>query len=410
MTPLFRDAQDFRDQWGTSAVPMKLTSTAKKPLVKWSAYADRLPIEDEHREWFGPGSKANGLAIITNERIGVRDFDSRPAFDAWRERHPRLTNELPLSRTLRGVHVWFEPVLRVTKDLGNGEYRAGRTLNVAPHSMRPVKGGGTFVYEWVKPLPKGRLPRVDPDVFFDVGSETTATDDTGKCRRDGRSHFSAVSAISAVSAAVLSPHEVIERTQPKIVGERNAKLLDLARGLKFNCGLAVSDQATLRGLVREWHTKALPIIGTKDFVTTWMDFDHAWEHARYPLGMSLVDEAAASLDPDDLPDVAMQYPDEPTRKLVALCRALGSMNAGRFFLSSHDAASRLDVQPKTAWRMLRMLTRDGVIEATERGNERRATRYRWVEVSEAVGGRANSSGANSRVHRPHASRNSPTPQ
>lgn len=65
--------------------------------------------------------------------------------------------------------------------------------------------------------------------------------------------------------------------------------------------------------------------------------------------------------------------------LVAACANLGRLNPDkRFFLSSHDAAAHLNLQPKQAHRYLRMLCADNVIELVEPGNQYRATRYRWI--------------------------------
>lgn len=43
----------------------------------------------------------------------------------------------------------------------------------------------------------------------------------------------------------------------------------------------------LREIVQEWHRLALPVIGTKDFATTWADFVRGWEKVHSPLGETL---------------------------------------------------------------------------------------------------------------------------
>jgi hypothetical protein len=243
-------------------------------------------------------------------------------------------------RTARGFHVWRRTDLPKTIKLADGEFRAGPTLTVAPHSVR-----GRVTYEWINPLPKGPLPLVEHPIFLGRNVAETA-----EC------HFSAISAVSAISAtsssssAPLSIEDVINITQPQIGGERNLRILDLARGLKLNCG--ITGLAAVKDYVRRWHEKALPIIVTKDFDTTWADFIHAWERARHPLGMDLVDAAALHVYPDDLPEEAMRYESDTTRRLIGLCKAMAAMNGGRFFLSSHDAAGRLEVRPVQAWRLL----------------------------------------------------------
>jgi hypothetical protein len=172
---------------------------------------------------------------------------------------------------------------------------------------------------------------------------------------------------------------ILQSTLPIKSGERNDAIMKLARGIKFNAGMKDEKIDRLREIVRQWHTRALPVIDTKSFTETWRDFLHAFETAKHPLGRSVVDVAAARVEPESIPEIAADYDDEPTRKLIALCAALATVNGGeRFFLSSHDAAPRIGVKQMACWRILRMLCRDGVIECLERGNERRATRYRWI--------------------------------
>jgi hypothetical protein len=180
-----------------------------------------------------------------------------------------------------------------------------------------------------------------------------------------------------------SPEEVIAYTLPTKQGERNACVLNLARGLKFNAGMGSAGRDALKGCVRKWHAIAVAVIGTKPFDDTWADFLHAFERARYPLGISFVDAAAGRVDPHDLPACAADYDSEPTRRLIGLCEALAAMNGrdGRFFLSSHDAAARIGVSAMQAWRLLRMLGAEGVLELIYKGNERRAGRYRWIGLA-----------------------------
>jgi hypothetical protein len=81
---------------------------------------------------------------------------------------------------------------------------------------------------------------------------------------------------------------------------------------------------------------------------------------------------------EDLPASAANYADDEMRILVGLCYETSKLTGGVFFLSSHDAAERLKVAPKTAWRMLKILVGDGVLALIQKGNQRRATRYKWI--------------------------------
>ncbi|MFG0328578.1 MAG: DNA-primase RepB domain-containing protein [Phycisphaerales bacterium] len=192
-----------------------------------------------------------------------------------------------------------------------------------------------------------------------------------------RSHFSAVSAISA------TPDQVIDATLPDGERQRNACLHRLARGLKFDAGLAGHSARQVKPIVRQWHDRALPRIRTKSFDVSWSDFLRAWETAALPLFADPVTDclqrAVQQAAEGDLPQCALAYDSMVVRRLIGLCGNLAALRAdGRFFLSSHDAASRFDEQPAQVWRFLKMLCADGVIAEVEPGNARRATRYRWI--------------------------------
>jgi hypothetical protein len=86
------------------------------------------------------------------------------------------------------------------------------------------------------------------------------------------------------------------------------------------------------------------------------------------------------VDPDDLPGACLNYTGDTVRKLIALCKALADLNrnGGLFFLSSHEAAQRVGVVQPVAYRLLMLLVRDGVLKVMQPGNQRRATRYKWI--------------------------------
>ncbi|MGD0389429.1 MAG: bifunctional DNA primase/polymerase, partial [Tepidisphaeraceae bacterium] len=341
----------------------------KKPTVKWKPFQERRPTDDELRRFFSSRG-VTGVAVVfggVSGGLADRDFDTIAGYESFREKNPALARSLPTYRTDRGFHVWFRSNRQGIVNLGDGEFR-GAGYSLAPHSRR--KGG---VYDWTNPLPKGPLPEVNSAVF--VGANVT----------EGTEAICSVSSALSVLSVTSStpphpdPNSIINSTLPTQPGERNSCILNLARGLKFNAGLANADGDTLEKLLRRWHTLALPIVGTKDFDTTRADFLHAFDRARYPLGVDFVDQAALHVDPGDLPDVASSYDSIPARQLIGLCYQLSRLNdAGRFFLSCHDAAPRLKLKPMGVWRLLRMFERDGAIEAMERGNERKATRYRWI--------------------------------
>jgi hypothetical protein len=336
----------------------------KKPTVKWGEYQERRPTDEELRRFF-PSPGVTGVAVVFGEVSGGladRDFDTIAGYESFREKNPALARSLPTYRTDRGFQVWFRSDRQRIVNLGDGEFR-GAGYSLAPHSRR--KRG---VYDWTIPLPPGELPEVEAKIF--LGDEQ----DTEKQKAICSVSLYPVSAIS-----VSSPSEIVQRTQPQKRGERNACTLKLARGLKINCGLEKADRKELLPWVKQWYERAFSVIGTKDFETTWLDFLHAFQEAKYPLDLDIVDVAASRVDPDALPEVAQSYDGLTTRRLIGLCWSLASMHPkGHFFLSCHVAAGRMNTTPMTIWKMLRMLRADNVIECLEVGNEYRASRYRWI--------------------------------
>ena len=184
--------------------------------------------------------------------------------------------------------------------------------------------------------------------------------------------------LSAVSATPYSPGEVVRMTLPTGPGQRNKRILDLARGLRFNAGLADKPFPELRPYVEKWHAQAVAAIRTKEFDETWADFVHAWTRARAPLG-DVIQAAWENVTAGPLPEEALSYDTEPVRLLVALCKTLGGLSEdGNFFLSSHVAARLLELRPEQVRRKLKMIEADGRIQTRKKGNAHRATRFRWT--------------------------------
>ena len=189
--------------------------------------------------------------------------------------------------------------------------------------------------------------------------------------------------LSAISAPSATPDQIIQATLPRQEGERNACLMRLARGLKFDADLRDKPLSEIKAIVRRWHCCAIEVIGTKPFDVSWSDFVRAFEAAEIPLLGNPVHEALEKAKQQaaegPLPLCAGQYDSEVVRLLVGLCANLAALrHNGSFFLSSHDTASRLGLQPAQAWRYLRMLCADEVIQRVESGSQHRATRYRWT--------------------------------
>ena len=206
------------------------------------------------------------------------------------------------------------------------------------------------------------------------------------------------SVISAISVTPTSPlpqtiDELIRFTLPATEGERNGRILDFSRGLKFNLKYAGTPIDELKPLVQQWYQAARPYIRTKSFDATWRDFLHAWDEALFPLGIDLVPFAFERAHAKPSPACARNYQNPDTQRLVGACAELQRLVGNRpFFLSCSQVARALwgdapspqdwDQNRVRAGRLLKARERDGVLECVKRGKKGRAgnpaSRFRFL--------------------------------
>lgn len=162
---------------------------------------------------------------------------------------------------------------------------------------------------------------------------------------------------------------------PTAEGQRNHNVFKLARQLKSRYPAATRKE--LRPIVQAWHARALPIIGTKDFDTTWGDFNRAWDQIRYPCG-DVLQRIARDSESIDIPAVvrALGYSDR-TLRLVQICVALARHHSPEpFFLAYRTAGELLGCHFTDAGNLLSTLVADGVLERVSQGTRKRASEYR----------------------------------
>lgn len=248
-------------------------------------------------------------------------------------------------------------------DQRHGEYRAtSRQYCLLPPSLHPE---GTL-YRWLNPLPEADndLPKLDPVKAGLLTLPSLSPSNPLQC--------------PSFSIQIENTIEdIMVRTLPTGPGKRNHQIWELARWLK-----TIMPQAglpELRKIVRQWFDRALPIIRTKDWHETWEDFLIAWPRA--PRMAPSWDEVISTYNGLPLPK---GYDDPVLAELVRLFSAAqqrhGSGNVWR--MTYERAAEVVGVSKDTAWRKIKILVFEGVVElvrnGTNRGKDDNACEWRFL--------------------------------
>ena len=121
------------------------------------------------------------------------------------------------------------------------------------------------------------------------------------------------------------------------------------------------------------------MIGTQPFDPTWADFVYGWPCVKFPKGSEPMTQVLANANASELPEMAGRYDCPRTHRLIKLCRELQrAAGEGVFFLSCRKAGELVGIDQTSAWKRLRMLETDGVLQATARGTKTKATRYMYT--------------------------------
>lgn len=395
------------------AVPEGRKCWPPKTGPRWKQYQTERASVAQLRDWFGNGKKLQPVVIFgpASGYLACRDYDRMDGYKCWEAANPVLAQTLPRVRTPRGMHVYHIDGTATGRiiEFDDGEYR-GAGYCLLPPSTQP-KGR----YEWVVPIPEdGTIPEVDPVVagFLQEGAtipqptatnseratdlgqgagaltsgacdteDTEDTEDTGGHMRTQRTHEIVNTSVSSVSHCLPSLVEIVDRTLPECQGHRHRRLFELARELKALPHLKDAPLTDLRPIVKQWHDKALPTIGTKPFEDTWFDFCDGWGRVKRAKGEGLADDLLARAIAAGVPKEAAHYERHELKLLVALCRELQRQSPGKpFFLSCRLAGEQLGVEHHTAARWLRGLQADGILLLVKEGHiaKRLATEYRYL--------------------------------
>lgn len=365
------------------------TDAGKHPRVTgWptEATADRAQLERWRAKW--PGCNwgiATGPAGLVVVDIDPRHGGHETAYELQQAYGTFPTTPLVDTGGAGGEHLYYARPSGMTVRSGQGTLGAGIDVKaeggfvVAPGSRHASQR----LYRWRGGLSPADVPLATLPPWMAV--LLCAPDVTEKQKETEKQRTSSPLCFSGTGLIGVEPalEEAIRSTMPERAGQRNRRLFDFARRLKALPQYANLSPAQLNDVVRRWHVAALPVIGTKPFDDTRADFLHAWSCVRHPHGTFSLDAALTRSDAQKPPAVALRYDAPDTRRLVALCRELQrTAGAAPFFLSSHEVHRvGLCECHVTAWRRLRLLVTDRVLELVDAGTPGRggrAARFRYL--------------------------------
>jgi len=153
-------------------------------------------------------------------------------------------------------------------------------------------------------------------------------------------------------------------------------ILRLARGLKFEAGLAGQSWDDLKPIVSEWYEKMVGSLWELPFSVVWSKFQYSWRQARVPLTEDPILHAlvCATVKP---PRVPAWIHDDYSRLIYRVLLRLSEQDGGRFFASCRKLGQYLETSHETARSRMKKLLAAGVIELAEVHTPSRATRYLW---------------------------------
>lgn len=355
---------------------------SKKAQIRWKKYQQARPDESQLRTWFN-GNPSNIAVILGGVSGGLacRDFDSMVAYNEWRENHKTLAERLPTVQTKRGRHVYFKASNCRNMTFNDGELRARDVYCLLPPSLHP--DGNEYI--WLI-YPNGQIPELNPFTcgLAEFTEETEETDETEEADERER-HGSNVGGFECflqkfdVEAQKLINNAIIN-TLPKKDAQRNHMLFQLCRWLKGIEELAGRPVKGIKPILREWHRRALPVIGTKPFDETWADFTYGWPRVKWPKGDNILKQAIEkAIKAKNILPEAQGYDSAETQLLVRVCFELQKMTDKEpFWLSCRNAGNILGISHTEANKRLKMLVADEVLQEVQKNTNLRATWYRYI--------------------------------
>ena len=370
---------------GWNVIPIAFKQKTPLRGFSWKPFQTQEVTEENLQEWFG-NDRYRNMAVMVGDVSGgltILDFDKMELYEQWKSKHNGLAETLPTVKTSRGMHVYFRSEEGKTIAYNKIDLLVSRKYVLLPPSIHP--DGPT--YEWIIP-PNGELPVLDPDEYK-LDRLTEETED--------REEIEEIEAIYiGKDNCIYLPdflkkynfdknkskkiYEAITHTQPKTEGQRNKKIFYFCRWLKGVPELADLPVKELKPIVREWHQKALPVIGTKSFMDTWADFTYGYKRVKWPKGDDTLEKAVQlALKAQDILPEAEDYDSTEGQYLIRICYELQKLQGKEpFWLSCRSAGGILGVSHETANKYLQMLVTDDVLKVLKEHTSNEATRFKYI--------------------------------
>jgi hypothetical protein len=359
----------------------------KAPWGPWKAYQTQLPTEEElRRKWqanpqLNVGMTLGGITGLVGLDVDEEGGEELLARLSGGNLPPTLAFTSGKGRRL----LYAAPPgvrLQLTPKPGGLEIKRGelRLLGLGSQTVMPPsrhRDSGRL-YAWQPGHGPGEIEPAPAPAWMlklmragAVGNGTKDTPCTGAhptqqlgagapCPGEG-----AIYSVCCVGGAPVQVdgegvRRAIEHTLPSGPRQRNRKLFELARRLWLLPSFPHAPARKLRTLVKDWHSRALPVLGTKPFDATWEDFQVAWERLR-PAGTGPIWDLMQA--------ACTKHPRRPDQQLLDVCAALQA-HAGvqPFFLSCRTAGRLLGVHHSVANEKLRVLEARGVLKRVRTGD------------------------------------------
>lgn len=372
-----------------------------------------------------------GIATGATSGLVVLDIDSlkggEQALKALIAKLGRLPKTLKV-RTGHGWHLYFEHPGGFVKTrwdaIGIGlDIRADRGYVVAPPSLH--RSGNH--YEWMpgRGFADGtleKLPRRWLEELGRLGCYTDGTDSVGEHREQGRTQEGSEErrhpasgrrgrapgrdlversaqpgsatppTWARLSANILEmPAKefikwAIARTIPYGPSQRHHNLFLFARTLKAHPEVSRWGRESLIAAAHAWWHAAVRNLGEGQIKATCdenaADFLEGWEMVRKP-AIGVAELAFAAAVREEPPKAADSFSDERTKRLLTACREMQRLvgDGQPWYLSTRQVCRLMPEfeRPMSAYRILRLFERFGILEVVERGSPagRKATSYRY---------------------------------